>query len=62
GHALVNAVEAIALQHNIHSLHLEASITALPFFLAQDFHQVERVEKSYRGQLFTQFLLEKLLE
>lgn len=62
GSALINAIEKIAVDNNIHRLYVESSITARPFFLHHGFHEREAVEKPYRGQIFTQFIMEKNLD
>jgi putative acetyltransferase len=62
GKALLHAIEKIAIENNIHCLYVEASITARPFFLSQGFHEREKAEKSYRGQLFTQYIMEKNID
>ncbi len=50
-----------AQQHQIPRLHTEASITARPFFEKQGFVLVRQQEKPLRGQIFTNFIMEKNL-
>lgn len=62
GTLLLHGIEKIAHEHSIHNIYLEASITSRPFFQNCGFHEKRQIEKSYRGQLFSQFLMEKNLD
>ncbi len=61
GSSLLNQLESDAKPQNIPSLSAEVSITAQPFFTAKGFTITQEREKPYRGQIFKQFLMTKLI-
>ncbi len=59
GKLLYQAIETKALELNLRSLFVEASITAKPFFQKLGFSLVKQQQVCCRGQIFINFRLEK---
>jgi len=62
GSALIAAIEAKALDDNIHRIYAEVSITAKPFFERKGFHIVKKQNVICRGCEFTNFIMEKIFD
>lgn len=61
GTKILEHIEFKARFLNIEKLFTAASITAKPFFISHKFTVVRKQEVELRGQLFTNFLMEKLI-
>lgn len=61
GTALLNGVERAARRAGLEFLVTDASITAEPFFRARGFQRVRRQKRIYRGQVFRQYRMSKIL-
>lgn len=61
GRALLNGVEKAARRAGLEFLVTDASITAEPFFRARGFLRVRRQKRIYRGQVFRQYRMSKIL-
>ncbi len=59
---LLSVLEKEASSLNLSKIHTEASITARPFFEAKGFVLVKENRKDYRGQYFSNFLMNKTLK
>ncbi len=59
--AILYRLEQAALQQGCHRIYTEASITARPFFIQKGYQVVKKQEKPLRGQVFINFVMEKML-
>jgi len=59
--ALLHRLEAAAVRQGCRRMDTEASITARPFFEHRGYRVVKRQEKLLRGQVFVNFVMEKIL-
>jgi putative acetyltransferase len=62
GSQLYRTIEAKAVELKISRLFVEASITAKPFFQRMGFAVITEQEVSCRGELLTNFVMEKFLQ
>lgn len=62
GQALHAAIEAEARRLGLARLFAEASITARPFFASLGYRTIREQTVACRGQLFTNFVMEKMLQ
>lgn len=60
GSALFNRLEQKVVALKLERLYAEVSITALPFFKAAGFSEVKKQEVSIRGELLTNYVMEKM--
>jgi len=61
GAALLDGVEKLARRYRLEYLVTDASVTAEPFFRARGFRRVRRQKRIYRGQVFRQYRMTKIL-
>lgn len=61
GRLIYQAIEQQAIVVNLDQLYTEASITARPFFQQMGFRSIQVQQVSCRGELFTNYLMEKIL-
>ncbi len=61
GKKIYQAIETKAIELNLNSLFTEASITAKPFFQKMGFSVVKQQQVSCRGEIFTNFAMEKTI-
>jgi putative acetyltransferase len=61
GSQIYQAIEAKALDLGVNHLITEASITAKPFFQRMEFSIVKAQEVACRGEIFINYVMEKLL-
>ncbi|MBE9192790.1 GNAT family N-acetyltransferase [Gloeocapsopsis crepidinum LEGE 06123] len=61
GSQIYQVIEAKALDLEINHLFVEASITAKPFFQRMGFSTVKQQEVTCRGEIFINYVMEKLL-
>ena len=59
--ALLHRLEAAAVRQGCRRMDTEVSITARPFFEHRGYRVVKRQEKLLRGQVFVNFVMEKIL-
>ena len=59
--ALLHRLEAAAVRQGCRRMDTEASITARPLFEHGGYRVVKRQEKLLRGQVFVNFVMEKIL-
>jgi putative acetyltransferase len=61
GRALMDGIEKAARRAGLQYLVTDASLTAEPFFRAVGFRRVRRQKRFYRGQVFRQYRMSKIL-
>ena len=59
--AILDRLEQSALRQRCRRMYTEASITARPFFERRGYQVVKKQEKPLRGQVFINFVMEKIL-
>lgn len=62
GTALMAAIEAKAVDNNIHRIYAEVSITAKPFFESKRFQVIKQQTVNIRGCELTNFVMEKVFK
>lgn len=62
GNQIYRAIEAKALELPVNRLFVEVSITAKPFFQRMGFAVIEQQTVTHRGELFINYLMEKVLD
>nr|WP_253274337.1 GNAT family N-acetyltransferase [Myxosarcina sp. GI1] len=62
GSKIYREIETKALELSINRLFVEASITAKPFFQRMGFSVVKEQKVARRGEIFTNYVMEKILQ